>query len=161
MTLQVERQREYRQRERARVIFPHGENKRKRLLHSREPHRESVSGWLGFSFGFGSTLLRTTEQNRVRLIERRGARLHSISDRPTKLDGYPSYRILCTRYNSPSPRAGRTGLRNKGLHLDQLPAITRLASFALCNRNPAANRHSFTMPVKHTSATLRRQFGLG
>ena len=46
------------------------------------------------------------QQNRVRLIERRGACFHSISDRPAKPDGYPSYGILGTRYNSPSPRAG-------------------------------------------------------
>ena len=58
------------------------------------------------------------EQNRVRLIERRGARLHSISDKKVNPDGYHSYGTRGMRYNSLPHVSRRTGLRILSLRLD-------------------------------------------
>ena len=58
------------------------------------------------------------QQNRVRLIERRGARLHSISDKKGNPDGYHSYGTRGMRYNSLPHVSRRTGLRILSLRLD-------------------------------------------
>ena len=58
------------------------------------------------------------KQNRVRLIERRGAHLHSISDKKVNPDGYHSYGTRGMRYHSLPHVSRRTGLHNLSLRLD-------------------------------------------
>ena len=58
------------------------------------------------------------QQNRVRLIERRGAHLHSISDKKVNPDGYHSYGTRELWYNSLPHVCRRTGLRILSLRLD-------------------------------------------
>ena len=58
------------------------------------------------------------QQNRVRLIGRRSARLHSIFDKRANPYGYQSYGILGMRHNSPSHVPPRIGLLDIGLCLD-------------------------------------------